>query len=483
MRDLTRRDALVALAAGAALAAVAPRAATARARDSPGALPLPALFADIEERTFRYFWETTDPVTGLAPDRWPAAAPFASIAATGFALTAYPIGVTRGWITREAARARTLATLQFLWSAPQGEGRDDIAGYKGFFYHFLDLHTGARIGNCELSSVDTTLLLGGILFAAQWFDQGHPDERRLRELAQQIYARVDWRWMSPRAPLIAQGWRAESGFLASDWQGYNEAMLVYLLALAAPEHPVEPAAWTAWCATYGRNWRGTGSARQLAFGPQFGHQYSHVWVDFRGIRDAAMRAADLDYFENSRRATAAQRAYAVANPLRWDGYGADIWGLSACDGPGDVSLQTADGISRRFRGYSARGPASLPDGFDDGTIAPNAAVASLPFAPELVIPATQALHRRFGARLYGRYGFLDAFNPSFRRLDVPLSNGRVDPTSGWVADQYLGIDQGPILAMIANARDGLVWRTMRTSAVVRTGLARADFRGGWLAVQ
>lgn len=478
MSSLTRRDALASLAAGVALGFASPVTAPAagRARDSPGALALPALFDDIEERTFRYFWETTDPVTGLAPDRWPAVAPFASITATGFALTAYPIGVTRGWITREAARARTLATLQFLWSAPQGEGRHDVAGYKGFFYHFLDLHSGHRIGSSELSSVDTTLLLGGILFAAQWFDGSHADECRLRELAHSIYARVDWRWMQPRRPLIAHGWRPESGFIKYDWQGYNEAMLVYLLALAAPEHAVGADAWTAWCATYGRNWRGDGRARHLAFAPQFGHQYSHIWVDFRGIRDAAMRAADLDYFENSRRATVAQRAYAIANPLRWEAYGADIWGLSACDGPVDATGRAADGSARRFRGYAARGPVGFPDGFDDGTIAPTAAVASLPFAPELVVPATQALHRRFGASIYGRYGFIDAFNPSFRQLDARLNHGRVDPASGWIDDQYLGIDQGPILAMIANGRDDLIWRTMRTSPILQAGLARAGFR-------
>ena len=479
MPSFSRREALGSLAAGIALAEAAPALALrVTARGSDGVAVLPPLFDDIEQRTFRYFWETTVQDNGLAPDRWPSA-PFASIAATGFALTSYPIGVTRGWISREQARARTLATLEFLWSAPQGEAPDGVAGYKGFFYHFLDLRTGHRAGRSELSSVDTMLLLAGVLFAAQWFDAADQQEKRIRELARQIYARVDWRWMQPRPPLIAMGWLPDAGFLARDWEGYNEAMLVYLLALAAPEHAIDAAGWPAWCATYGRNWRGAGAARHLAFAPQFGHQYSHVWVDFRGIRDDAMRGAGLDYFENSRRATYAQRSYATANPMRWKGYSRDLWGLTACDGPASVVLRF-NGKPRQFRGYSARGPAGFPDGFDDGTIAPTAAIASIAFAPEIVLPAVAALHRDFGARGYGRFGWLDAFNPSFRWTDVPLSHGSVDHASGWMADDQLGIDQGPILAMIANARDDLVWRTMRRSPILRLGLQRAGFRGGWL---
>ncbi len=461
------------VAGGAALAALArPRVSNAAINSySP-------LLADIEHRTFRYFEDTTDPRTGLAPDRWPSV-PFASIAATGFALTAWPIGVVRGWMGREQARARTIAALRLFWSAPQGDARGGITGYKGFFYHFLDLRHGHRAGHCELSSVDTALLLGGILFASQWFDADHPDESEIRSLAAKIYARVDWRWMQARSPRIAMGWRPESGFIARDWTGYNEGMLIYLLALAAPEHRVEPAAWAAWCETYGAHWRGTGETRHLAFAPHFGHQYSHTWVDFRGIRDTAMREARLDYFENSRRATYAQRAYTTANPMGWDGYSQDIWGLTACDGPGNGHL-TAGGQTRRLRGYSARGPVGFPDGFDDGTLAPTAAIASLPFAPEIVIPAVDAMHRLHGARIYHRYGFVDSFNPSVRDSALLSGRGSVDPVHGWIAADMLGIDQGPILAMIANARDDLVWRKMRRSLVIRRGLERAGFTGGWL---
>ena len=465
-RLLTRSAALVA-------AAGVPRPLLAASR------ALPPLFAEIERRTFRYFRDTTNPANGLAPDRWPSA-PFASIAATGFALTAWPIGATRGWITRAEARARTLATLRFFWQAPQGEAARGVTGHRGFFYHFLDMTTGERFRDTELSSVDTALLLGGILFAGRWFDGAHPDEVAIRDLADRIYARVEWNWMRPRAPLIGMGWHPESGFIAHDWVGYDEAMIVYVLALGAPRHAVAPDAWSAWTAGYPKNWRGSGDTRHLAFAAQFAHQYSHLWIDFRGIRDAAMRQAGFDYFENSRRATHAQRAYAVANPMGWQGYSADIWGLTACDGP-TFSRQRYRNVERAYRGYSARGPQDFPDGFDDGTLAPTAAIASLPFAPEIVVPATEALHRRYGALIYNHYGFLDSFNPGFTAAGATLDGGRLVTGGGWVATDMLGIDQGPILGMIANARDELVWQTMRGHPAIRLGLERAGFTGGWLA--
>lgn len=462
------------LMAGAAASGCATLPGVATAPNSP------ALIDDIAERTFRFFWETTNPANGLAPDRWPTKG-FSSIAATGFALTAYPIGVERGWIGRAAALARTLTTLRFFWNAPQGDSRSGVSGHKGFFYHFLDMETGHRFGRTELSSVDTGLLLGGILFAAQYFDRATAEEAEVRDLAQKINARVDWRWMQKPSRVICMGWHPESGFIASDWHGYNEGMLVYLLALGAPDpaRRVEPDAWAAWASTYARSWRGEGATRHLAFAPHFGHQYSHVWVDFRGIRDATMREAGFDYFENSRRATYAQRAYATANPMGWDGYSADIWGLTACDGPAGVQ-RVVNGTQRTFRTYSARGPLGLPDEFDDGTLAPTAALGSIAFAPEIVEPCAAALHARYGRRLYGRYGFLDSFNPSFRFTDVKLSKGSIDPELGWFDDDYLGIDQGPILAMIANHRDDFVWSRMRGSQILRTGLQRAGFAGGWL---
>jgi hypothetical protein len=450
---------------------------------SGAATPLPPVIDDIERRTFDYFWETTDAGTGLAPDRHPSR-PFSSIAAIGFALTAYPIGAERGWITRGQAAERTLATLRFLHDAPMGPEAAGRSGHRGFYYHFLDMRSGHRFDKwVELSSVDTGLMMMGVLFAQSYYDGDDAREREIRSLAETLYGRVEWDWMRPRAPLISMGWNPDTqSFIDHDWKGYNEAMLVYVLALGSPTHPVEPEAWTAWTRSYGRNWGEFQGQTHLRFGPQFGHQYSHVWIDFRGIQDAYMREKSLhdkglDYFENSRRAALAQHAYAVANPMGWKGYDDKVWGLTASDGP-QGTRQIWRGQQREFRGYSARGPGPI-DGFDDGTLAPTAALASLPFAPDLVIPAAEAMRARYGDDLYGRYGFLDAFNPSFE-YDVPLVTGKIVPGKGWFASDYLGIDQGPILAMIANHRDGFVWNVMKRNPHIRRGLERAGFRGGWL---
>ena len=463
-----------ALAAGT----VSPALARDRPVDMPRKTNLPALFDDIEERAFRWFWDTGNPANGLVPDSWPDPA-FCSIAAVGFALTAYPVGVARGWITRAAARARTLATLRFFASAPQGDAVDGVSGHRGFFYHFLHMDSGLRFGGVELSSVDSSLLFLGMLFAAEYYDQDHPDEREIRRLATAIYERADWNWFRRGQPTISMGWHPGTGFIARNWDGYNEGMMVNLLALGSPTHAVGPETWDAWCAPYSRCWRGSGATRRLAFAPMFGHQYSQMWIDFRGIQDPAMRASGLDYFENSRRETWAQRAYAIRNPMQWDGYSRDMWGLTASTGPADLR-NDVDGVTRVYRSYSARGPIDEPDGFDDGTIAPTAALGSLAFAPEIVVPATLAMHARYGDWVYGKYGFYDAFNPSFRVLAKPVQRGAVDPVRGWVSQNYLGIDQGPILGAIANTRDDFIWRAMHRSAPIRRGLQRAGFTGGWL---
>jgi len=444
----------------------------------PAARPLPPLFDSIEQRTFRYFWDNADPETGLIPDRYPTPSA-ASIAAVGFALTAYPVGVERGYVTRPEARDRVLRTLRFFRNAPQGAAATGTAGYNGFFYRYLDMKTGQRSGSIELSTVDTALLLGGVLFCQSYFNGPDAGEAEIRRLAEEIYERVDWRWAQVRMPAISHGWTPESLFLRYDWRGYNEAMLVYILALGSPTHPVMPAAWQEWERDYSQYWATEYGQTYLAFRPLFGHQYSHVWIDFRGILDAAMGKAGFDYFENSRRATYAQRAYAIANPMRWIGYGENVWGLTASDGSADVELEFA-GEKRRFRTYSARGLGA--DGLDDGTIAPTAAAASIAFAPEIVIPAVQEMYRRYGEHIFGKYGFYDSFNPSFD-YDVPVAQGHRVPGFGWVDNDYLGIDQGPIVAMIENYRSGLVWRVMRLNAHIRRGLMQAGFSGGWLGAQ
>ncbi len=441
----------------------------------PIASPRSQAFLDtLEQRTFSFFWERSDPATGLTPDRWPTQS-FSSIAAVGFALTAYPIGVEQGYVTRGEAATRTLTTLRWFWQAPQGATASGMSGYKGFFYHFLDPQSGARFKDVELSTVDTSLLLGGVLFCQQYFDGADPTEAAIRAYADSLYGRVDWRWAQRTPPLINMGWKPEDGWQPLDWRGFNEAMLVYILALGSPTSPIDSTAWAAWSSTY--QWGSYYRQSHIGFAPLFGHHYTQVWVDFRGVQDPYTRAHGIDYFENSRRATLAQRSYAMANPAGWAGYGASAWGLSASDGPADVTLDY-HGSARRFFTYAARG-ASFTEVRDDGTLAPTAAAGSMPFAPEVVIPTLLAMRERYGEWLFGQYGFLDAFNPSFQ-YSVAVSQGRLVPGQGWFDTDYLGIDQGPIIAMLANYRSDLVWKYMRKSPYIIRGLRRAGFSGGWL---
>lgn len=421
----------------------------------------------LQRDTFLFFWETTAADNGLTLDRFPAN-DISSVAGIGFALTSYVVAVEKGWITRSQAAERTRTTLRVLWRAPQGSAPTAVAGYKGFFYHFLDIHTGHRAPGSELSTVDTALLMAGVLSSAEFFDGSNATEHSIRQLAQRLYDRVDWPWAYSRRhpPLLSMGWTPEDGFIAADWQGYNEAMILYVLALGSTPHPIKAAAWKAWASTY--RWEESDGFPRVAFDPLFGHQYSHVWIDFRGIQDVYMRHKGIDYFVNSTRATYANRAYCVANPAKWVGYDEQIWGLSASDGPLQVGIESK--VDNRFHAYWARGAG--PDRRDDGTIAVTAAGGSVPFAPELAIPTLRYFRSRFGAQLYGKYGFKDAFNLSF-----PNSPSH-EP--GWFADQYVSIDQGPILLMIENFRTGSVWALMKKNANIRQGLRRAGFTGGWL---
>jgi hypothetical protein len=443
--------------------------------DSTGQPPV-ALFPDtLEERTFRFFWETANPANGLVPDRWPDP-PFSSVAAVGFALGAYPVGVERGYVSRAEARDRTLATLRFLWNAPQGPAPGGVTSYRGFFYHFLDMDTGLRYRDVELSTIDTALLMAGVLAAQQYFDDGSPAEEEIRTLADSLYRRVEWDWMQLPSGLISMGWKPDQGRFTFGYEGYDEAMILYLLALGSPTHPVAATAWPAFTRTY--PWLDFYGQTHVNFAPLFGHQYSQIWVDFRGIQDEFMRRHGSDYFENSRRATLAQRSYAIANPNGWKDYGENVWGLTASDGPvGGKFL--VDGRERTFHTYWARGAAATAIN-DDGTIAPTAAGGSIPFAPEVAFPALLEMRRRYGEHLFGQYGFLDAFNPTLDDPAIPVTAGRVVPGVGWFDTQYLGIDQGPIVLMLENHRTGLIWELMKKSPYIVRGLCRAGFTGGWI---
>ena len=426
-----------------------------------------ALLDDVQRRTFLWFWETSNAENGLVNDRWPTQS-FSSIAAVGFGLTAYGIGAERGWVTREAAAQRVLTTLRFFETSVDGD--------RGFFYHFVDMKTGKRFEQVELSTIDTTLFLAGALFCQSYFDRDDDTERAIRETAERLYTRAEWNQFHERNPLISMGWTPEHGLHDYDYTGYNEAMILYILAIGSPTHAVTPKAWNAYTSSY--RWDTYYGQEHVVFAPLFGHQYSHVWIDFRGIKDHVMREKGIDYFENSRRATLSQRAYAIDNPMKWRGYGADVWGLTACDGPFD-GTQKIDGVERQFWTYSARGTAPH-EVRDDGTIAPTAAVSSIAFTPEISIAAAKAMIATYGEHLYQKYGFLDSFNPT---LDFAreVQMGRIVPGVGWFDNDYLGIDQGPIVAMIENHRSGLVWNTMKKNEHLRRGLRRAGFTGGWLA--
>jgi hypothetical protein len=442
---------------------------------APTVTPADHAFLDeLQQRTFGFFWETTNPQNGLVPDRWPTPS-FSSVAAVGFGLPAYAVGVERGYVTRAQAADRVVTTLRFLWRAPQGAAAAGMTGYRGFFYHFLDMNTGHRFERVELSTIDTALLMAGVLFCQEYFGGASPTEAEIRALADSLYYRVEWTWPVNNPGRISMGWHPETGPIEYEWHGYDEAMILMILALGSPTHPVGPEFWSTYTST--NRWGTFHGQAHTGFAPLFGHQYSHIFIDFRGILDDYARSRGIDYFENSRRATLAQRQYAIANPTGWRGYGADVWGLTASDGPVDTVL-VVNGAQRRFFTYAARG-ASHTEIRDDGTIAPTAAGGSIPFAPEYTLRALRTMRERY-PQLWGQYGFLDAFNPTFQFTGMRLGHGAVVAGVGWFDSDYLGIDQGPILLMAENYRSGLIWEHLRRNPHIVRGLRRAGFSGGWL---
>lgn len=417
-------------------------------------------FLDLQRITFDYFLEYVNEENGLIADNSRDDSP-CSITAVGLALAAYPVAVEREYLSREEAVERTLTTLRFFWRSSQGS-ESDATGYKGFYYHFLEMESGRRYRKSELSTIDTTFLIAGALTAAAYFDRDSNGEQEIREVADALYRRMEWQWALDGGRLVRMGWYPENGFHPNRWYGYTEALLLYVLGLASPTHPLPPESYEAWLETY--RWQTHYGIECVYAPPLFIHQLSHVWIDFRGIQDAYMRDKDLDYFENSRRATQIQQRYAMDNPNNFAGYGELAWGVTASDGPGEM-VKVVDGIRRRFWGYMARG---APGGPDDGTLSPWGVISSLPFAPELVVATIEHYDEQYPFMI-SEYGFKCSFNPTFPAEE-----------EGWVSRGYYGLDQGPIVLMIENTFTGLIWRLMRHCPYIVDGLRRAGFEGGWL---
>ena len=415
----------------------------------------------LQRGAFGYFLDEANPTNGLVADTSRDDSP-ASIAVVGLALSAYLVAAERAWLTREEAAARTLVTLRFFEISAQGSA-PDATGHRGFYYHFLDKQSGKRVWQCEVSPIDTALLLAGFLTAGAYFTAETSAENEIRALARELYGRVDWDWARNGKSTLAHGWMPECGFFHYDWEGYSEATLLYVLALSSPTHPLPATSYASWTATY--QWENIYGRDLLYAGPLFIHQFSHAWIDFRKIRDSFMREKGSDYFENSRRAVDVQREYARRDPNEYGHYGPDCWGLSAGDGPGFSTMRLC-GRERRFFQYTARG---APYGPDDGTIAPGAALASLPFAPAHALSAV-----RHYLELYPEWTDTWRLPSGFNRT-APGKDSR-----GWISDGFFGLDQGIAVLMIENYRSGLLWRLTRRSPLIRTGLRRAGFEGGWL---
>ncbi|MCI0720061.1 MAG: hypothetical protein L0338_13990 [Acidobacteria bacterium] len=415
-----------------ATGAIPPAGVTNALPLSNSAMAAPEFVELCQRRAFDFFWREADPETGLIKDR---AGNFttdnynvSSIASTGFGLSALAIGVEHGWITREQAHGRAIVTLRFF--------RDKMDQQRGWFYHFVDMRGGKRAWNSEVSSIDTALFLAGALFLGRYFA-----DTEVTELADELYRRVDFQWMltdggaRPHEKLLCHGWTPERGFLPYRWDSYSEHMILYLLAIGSPTHPIPAESWDAWARPIGEY----AGYRTFALGPLFVHQFSHCFVDFREKKDRL----DYDYFQSSVQATLANRQFCIDNAERFQAYGENVWGLSACDGPNG------------YRAYSA-----LPGQANhDGTIAPWAAIASIVFTPDLSLAAMQHINRTYGERVWGRYGFSDAFN--------------VD--RNWWGQDVIGIDLGAGLLMLENHLSGLVWNRFMDIPYVQDAMRKAGF--------
>ncbi len=390
---------------------------------------------------------------------------------------------------RNEALRRCLNIVRVFRDAPMASSvtaSRNAAGYRGFYFHFLHADgeaRGSRQWKSELSTIDTALLVAGLLTAAGFFDDESADAHEVRESVTHIYERIEWDWMLREGGLLSHGWRPEAvhkrrrghemdGFLSCRWDGYSEALLLYVLALGSPTHPIPAESYDAWAATYPARWQTILGIDYLHSPALFVHQFPQAFIDFRGIADRFMRDRGIDYFENGRRATLAQIEYAKLNPQGFEGYGKDLWGISASNGPGiEHRVQIhRDGRELRFMGYRERGLPPPATVVDDGTLAPWATAASLPYLPDAVLRSIRA-HRDVMLCRPGWSGFMGSYNLTYIDDDCP---------HGWVDEFDLGIEQGPIVMMAANHTKDAIWSISRCCEPIRRGLRRAGFTGGWL---
>jgi hypothetical protein len=381
---------------------------------------------EVEQANFLYFWEQADPKTGMVKDRCNVRANdtgvVASIAATGFGLTALCIGEYRGFVKREEARERALTALRFLWKK--------LPNHRGFFYHWANISTGERVWDSEVSSVDTAILLCGVLTCREHFRHSE-----VSALANAVFNRVDWTWLSEDTPLLPHGWTPEIGFLPYRWDLYSELMMMYLLGMGSFTHPLRPDTWHAWKRMH---FEYDGLRYIGSFAPLFVHQYSQAWFDFRGKRDQY-----ADYFENSAIATDAHRLFCLELAKKFPDYSNDLWGITASDSESGYVV---------WGGPPAVGPI-------DGTVVPSAPGGSLAFLPQPTMRVLRTIRNRYGPA-WSKYGFVNAFNP----------------LKGWYDDSVIGIDTGITMLMAENARTGFVWDTFMQTPEAQRGMDRAGFK-------
>jgi hypothetical protein len=382
---------------------------------------------ELEKQNFQFFWEQAGAQTGLVRDRANVSGSensvVASIAATGFGLTALSIGEKRGYVSRNDARERVLLTLRFLWKK--------MPTHRGFFYHFADINTGERVWDSEVSSVDTSILLCGILTCRRHFEE----HSEVSLLAYEIFNRVDWSWLSEDTSLLPHGWTPEGGFLPYRWDYYSEMMMIYLLGLGSQTHPLPADAWNAWKRT---RFEFDGLRYIGSFAPLFVHQYSQAWFDFRNKRDAY-----ANYFQNSTLATDAHRRFCLELGKQFPDYSDDLWGISASDSQNGYVI---------WGGPPMIGPV-------DGTVVPSAPAGSLPFLPQPVMRVLRNIRDHYG-KAWTRYGFVNAFNP----------------LKSWYDPDVVGIDSGITMLMAENARSGFVWETFMKNPEAQRGMERAGFK-------